>query len=543
MKKINLILVAMLCLIFATNAKIIEEESPVKSQIQKVTVFLNKAQVTNTASVNVGKGNTTLVFEGLSSQIDAKSIQVSADGNLTIMSVKPRINFMKAPQKSQRLKMLQDSLAYYNHKIDLLNIQQDILQKEEKMILANNKIGGNGVEVNAEKLQAMAEFYRKRLTEIQTKLLGHKRASQKLKEAKNRINTQIHSENNQLNKPTSEIMVMVSAEGFTNAKFEITYIVANAGWRPVYDLRAKNTNSGVRLTYKAEVFQNTGIDWNKVKVALSTGNPSQDGTKPILNPWYVGFYNPMQKQLSGKVAGLSLEEDKEEETKYIREPKKFKVTNKPANTIADFTQVNEMTLATEFDIDIPYTIPSNGKAQMMTVQIHDLTTNYEYSAVPKLDLDAFLMAKISGWEEYSLLSGKANVYFEGRFVGETYLDANNTKDTLAISLGRDKKIVIEREKIKDFSTKRFIGTNVKEDFGFEIKVRNTKKEAVTITIEEQIPISQSNQIDVKFLEATGAEYEEATGKIIWKLNLKPSENKTLILKYGLKYPKNKTISY
>lgn len=540
MKKISLILLVMLYLTFRVNAKITDGEQPVKSKIQKVTVFLNKAQLTSIANVNIGKGNTTLIFEGLSSKIDANSIQVSADGKLTIMSVKPRVNFMKEHQQSPRLEMLQDSLTYYNHRIDLVKIQQDILKKEEEMILANNKIGGNGVEVNAAKLQAMAEFYRKRLTEIQTKLLVHHREMQKLQEAKNRINIQISTENSQLNRPTSEIMVVVSAESFTSAKFEITYIVADAGWRPIYDLRAKNTNSGVELTYKAEVFQNTGSDWNNVKVALSTGNPSQDGTKPVLNPWYVDFYNPYVS-IQSRTAGAVIADRAEREKK--KDKAEEQMLDEPASTIADFTEVNEMTLATEFDIDIPYSIPSNGKPQMLTVQVHNLATEYAYSAVPKLDLDAFLMSKISGWETYNLLSGKANVYFEGRFVGETYLDANNTKDTLAISLGRDKKIVIEREKIKDFSTKRFIGTNVKEDFGFEIKVRNTKKEAVTITIEEQIPISQSNQIDVKLLESEGAEYDEASGKITLKLSLKPSESKTLTLKYSLKYPKNKQIAY
>ena len=125
---------------------------------------------------------------------------------------------------------------------------------------------------------------------------------------------------------------------------------------------------------------------------------------------------------------------------------------KEAETIADFTKVQENTLATEFEIALPYTIPSDGKAQLVDVQKFDVNTIYTYSAAPKLDRDAFLTARLIDWEKFNLISGKANVYFEGAFVGETYLNANNTKDTLVVSLGRDKKIVIEREQIKDFTT-------------------------------------------------------------------------------------------
>lgn len=172
-----------------------------------------------------------------------------------------------------------------------------------------------------------------------------------------------------------------------------------------------------------------------------------------------------------------------------------------------------------------------------------MKTLYTHSAVPKLDKDAFLMAQLVEWEKFNLLSGKANIYFEGSFVGETFLNAKNTKDTMNISLGRDKRIVIDRKQIKDFTRKRFLGSNIKQTFGYEISVRNTKKENVTITIEEQIPVSRTNKITVELLEAEGAQVDKITGKVTWKITLKPQQTTKLTLKYSVKYPKKQQIVF
>jgi uncharacterized protein (TIGR02231 family) len=163
--------------------------------------------------------------------------------------------------------------------------------------------------------------------------------------------------------------------------------------------------------------------------------------------------------------------------------------------------------------------------------------------VPKLDKVAFLMAQLVNWEKFNLLSGKANIYFEGTFVGETYLNTNNTKDTLAISLGRDKRIIIDRKQVKEFSSKKFLGSKIKQTYGYEIAVRNTKNEVVELVIEEQIPVSKNNKVTVELLEAEGAQVDKTTGKVTWKFTLQPKQATKVLLKYSIKYPKSKQISF
>ncbi len=525
-----------------------ENDKPVKSDIKEVTVFLNRAQVTNIAKVLVSAGTTNLIFEGLSTKIDKQSIQVSAKGGITIMSVRHQINYLKNQIKAQKIKNLEDSLEFYTDKWNYIEIQKKVLNNENEMILANKAIGGDGVGVSAQKLKEVSDFYRSRLLEIQNSLLALDKNTKDYNTRITRLRNQINEANKDANKPTSEVVVTVKAENATTADFELNYIVVDAGWYPIYDLRAKDAQSPIQLSYKANVFQNTGVEWNNVKITLSTGNPTQSGVKPELSTWYVNFYNPYLQQEKSKNRGRFDNAKKAMErgvpaSTTMDADETIVEEEKPSQTIADLTTVSESAFATAFEISIPYSIPSDGKPQLVDIKNYDVKTKYAYSVVPKVDYDVFLMAKLSGWEEYGLLSGKANVYFEGTFVGETYLDAQNVKDTLAISLGRDKKIVVKRIKIQDLSSKKFIGSNVKEELGFEINVRNTKKEAVTLTIEEQYPISKDSQIEIELIEAQNAEINPISGKITWRVSLNPSETKKLLMRYSIKYPKNKTITF
>jgi uncharacterized protein (TIGR02231 family) len=187
-------------------------------------------------------------------------------------------------------------------------------------------------------------------------------------------------------------------------------------------------------------------------------------------------------------------------------------------------------------------VVSASKPTLVDIRSHELKADYIYSVAPKLDRDAFLMARATGWEEFSLLPGDANIFFEGTFVGKSYIDPNSIKDTLAISLGRDKRIVVKREKLKDFSSKKLIGTNQRASYAYEISIRNTKAEAIKIIIEDQIPVSQNNQIEVTVSDTGLAKYNANTGKLTWEMNLQPNETKKVVYKFEVKYPKDKIIA-
>lgn len=363
----------------------------------------------------------------------------------------------------------------------------------------------------------------------------------KLNEHIIKLQQQINEKNELYGRNTSEIIISVSADAATSADFLVNYVVANAGWYPVYDLRAINTKSPVQLNYKANVFQGTGEEWKNVKLKLSTANPNLGGLKPELAAWYLNFDYPQYYDRKAKLSSVGAVHRGAAESK-TEDMVMEEAEAAPAETTANFVTTIQTSLNTEFNIALPYTVSSSNKPTLVDIRSHELKADYLYSVAPKLDVDAFLLARITGWEEYSLLPGEANVFFEGTFVAKTFIDPGNIKDTLSVSLGRDKRIVVKREKLKDFTSRKAIGTNQRDNYAWEISVRNTKAEPIRIILEDQIPVSQNSQIEVTTLDTGGAKYNKLSGKLTWDMNLQPSESKKVVFKYEVKYPKDKVIS-
>ena len=516
------------------------DPKPVKSEIKDVTVFLSGAQVMRTGSTTINPGISSFVFEDLSPLINANSIQVTAKGDFTILSVVHQLNYLKTQEKSKEILALEDSLESLRQQIEIQQSMLEVYTAEEAMIMANKSIGGQNTGVKALDFKENADFFVNRLTEIKTKLIQFKNKIKKLQEKSDKINNQLQTLNAKKSQAMSEIVVTVSAKELVNANFTIRYLVLNAGWIPSYDLRAIDVNNPITLNYKANVFQTTGEDWKKVNLTLSTGNPTLNGSKPNLMPWYLSFANYYNyNKGAGSSSYNSIQPQSMKSTTANNGNVKEEIN---ANYASNLTTVTETQTNFEFEISIPYTILANGKKYDVEVKSYTLPAKYEYYCAPKLDRDAFLLAKITGWEEYKLISGEINLFYEGTYVGKSYLDTRTTKDTLDLSLGRDKNIMVTRIKLKEFSSSKFIGLNKTETIAWEINVKNTKKQAINIVIEDQFPISSNKDIEVERLESSGGTYNEETGKLSWKFKLEPGESKKKIkVMYSVKYPKNQSV--
>jgi len=516
-----------------------QTEKPVESRIDEVTVFLNKAQVTREVRTRLEAGKTNLILTGLTSQLDPQSVQVVGKGSFIILGISHQQNFLNELNMPKNLNVLKDSIELLQKQVLLEQSQKEILNKEEQMLLSNQKIGGTNQNLTVAELRAMADFYRSRLGEIVTTRMKQDDKIRKMNERIAKLNRQFNEQNELLRRNTSELVISVSAEAATSADLRVSYVVANAGWNAVYDVRAINTKSPLQLSYKANVFQGTGEEWKNVKLKLSTANPNQSGLKPELYSWYLDFYNPIvyqmrkEKTLQPAAAVMRSADDKAELSD---------VEVEEAQGVSEYISTIQTSLNTEFNISLPYSVSSSSKPTVVDIRNYEMKADYSYSVVPKLDADAFLIAKATGWEEFSLLPGKANIFFEGTFVGNSYIDPNNIKDTLSLSLGRDKRIVVKREKLKDLTSRNVMGGSKKESYTWEISVRNNKAEAIRINIEDQVPVSQNTQIEVTVLEMGGANYNKQTGKLLWNLEIKPSETWKVQYKFEVKYPKDKQIN-
>ena len=534
MKIIIQLLLAALLLPSLSNA-----QDPVwvgNSEIKEVRVYQNGAMVTRSAKATLNAGLQEVVFDGLSPYINPQSINLKGVGDATILSVSFQQNYLKEKKKSKEVLSLETDLDSLSNRLLQVKNRIFVLTETQTLLQANKGIGGANTGVVADELELMVDYFVKKMSELKESQLEAQVKEKKLNEQIQKVQQQLNVLRARNDQPTGNIIVKVNAGSRSMASFDFSYAISSGvTWYAFYDIRAKDVNSPVELIYKAKVNQSCGEDWNQVHLILSTGNPAIGSERPFLNPWYLNFYQQvikenrkdayMQQQMPQAVAEGAVMSRMED-----AKMKDLEVT------------VSENMLASTFDIKTPYSIPSDGQDYQVEIQKYNLKAEYNYIAIPKLDADAFLTARVTGWEELSLTPGGANIYFDGAFVGESYLNPMETNDTLEISLGRDKRIVVKRDKLKDLSGTKMFGSNKERAITYEFSVKNGKKESITLILMDQIPVSMQKEIEVKVEDLNGAEYNSETGEVKWKLQIAAGETSKKRLSFKVKYPKDKPIN-
>jgi uncharacterized protein (TIGR02231 family) len=377
-------------------------------------------------------------------------------------------------------------------------------------------------------LQKAADFFRARLSDINSQLVKIRSQKNKYTETKDKAGRRIQELIGNYKKTNNEIILVVQASSDIAAKFSLSYFVTGASWTSFYDIKFTDISSPIAFDYKAKVMNNTGVDWNEVKLVLSTADPGKSADIPSLTPWILN-YNSREFN-EGRLNNFRMKENA--------------APAMPKQTAADFeySDVYVSELSVNFEVKEKYTIPSDLRSYSVDIQTYKLPAVYEYFSIPKVDPDAFLLAKITGWEELNIVEGPANIYFGNSFIGESYIDTRYSNDTLNISLGRDKKVVINKVKREDKSEKKVIGLNKTEVFMYEISIRNNNRDSIRIVIWDQVPVSQESDIVVDILEISKADLEPLAGRLIWNVKAPPSETQKLIVSFSVKYPKNKTVN-
>ncbi|MDW3193408.1 MAG: mucoidy inhibitor MuiA family protein [Cytophagales bacterium] len=596
------------------------QQNTLETQLTAATVFIEGAQVTRQGQISLPAGRSEMIIKQLSPHIDEKSIQVKATGDFTILSVNHVLNHLDELKKDKVLEALQFSIDSLVTLMKLNRVRLDVLKEQESLLGTNKNIGGENNGASVSELKEAIDFYDAQLMAIKTEIYELNTRHEKWARMRHHLDLQIASIKSQEELPTGEIKIRVDVPSQTKGTFSITYLVANAGWFPKYDVRVTSIDAPLNLRYKAEIHQNTGVDWKDVNLRLSSGTPNQSGLAPELQKWNLNYarHTIYQRYQNGQirndirhVRGTVLDDDQApipgvnvvvkgttvgtitdingnysltipngattltfsfigmaskelpinstnistqmvSEVMYLEsvavksdgfDDIRIRGYSAPKED-ADFltTAIIENQTTVEFEVEQPYSIQSNGEKLTVDLTAYEIEANYEYLAAPKLDKDAFLMAYVTNWGQYNLLEGEANLYFEDTYVGRSILDAQALKDTLSISMGRDKSIVIERTKIDDFTKVKSIGSNRVESRGYQIKVRNKKNQEIRLTLTDQIPVPVINDISVDIKALSAATLEESTGLIRWNMTLKPQQQQEIAFSYVVKYPKREVVN-
>lgn len=607
-----------------------EKEIKIKTEVNEVTVFLEGAQIISKKNVEMVNGKNHLKFIELSPFIDAQTIRVKADKNVTILSVNHQQNYLAALSTSEELTKLNKLVKEIDDKVKIEQAYLSIMGEELAFFKDNRKLSGMDQPVTFINLKQVSEFYSEKITALKIKEIERNKNIEKLNEERYKVQQQINDLSSKTSYAQGEIVVVAECKTAGVAHFEISYIVSNASWFPSYDIRVNSINEPVELVYKANVRQDTKVDWKDAKLKFSTANPGVSGSAPKLLPYFLNYsslppvYNGVTGTVRGRVTDVSTNQSLPGVNVVVKGTTIGTVTDidgnftltLPANAgnlqfsyigyvtqevpviknimnislTEDITSLDEVVVigygsqrktdlfnsiqgktsgastagsdkvkvrgittqsisgtqrvnntSVEFEIKTNYTINSNNKN--ITIEMESLTmpAGYEYLCVPKINKDAFLIANVTGWEKFNLLDGEANIFFENTYVGKSVLDVKNISDTLAISLGRDKNVIVNREKQKDFTTKQFIGYKKEETRSYKILVKNNKQQEISISILDQVPVSTLEEIEVSVQKISDGEKDLESGEIEWTLKVESYKQKELQLQYSVKYPKNRNL--
>jgi uncharacterized protein (TIGR02231 family) len=550
-----------------------QTEKKLKTSVQRATLFQQGALLSATETISLSSGTTNIVFENVSPHVQVESIQATTKNDLIIMDVQYRLKYAetskietqandpKVLRWQTELRAVQDSLDDLGFtKRDIDNRRQS-LQTERQVLTSNRLMRGDLQRDSLALFMQSLDYLRRRQMDIDSELIKVEKEAFR----ENRLRTQLNQSLTRLNaliaglgtpsdntptKPVPQIIVTVMAEQAMVADINLSYFVHAAGWTATYDLHASKETQSIDLKHRATVFQNTGIDWKDVLLTLSTGNPNQGNIKPNLTPQYLVFETPIliATESYKKEARISAAPALQNQN-YMNQGS---VGNAPLTDqavqeaekdgVMDYTEVTENMLRVEYQIKLKYSIASDNKPHNVVIQSKTMPAIYTYAVVPKLDPDAFLMARVTDWEEMNLIAGAARIYFDNSYIGESYINPRHTNDTLQLNLGRDKSIVVTRTKVKERSKDKSFSDNQVQTRAYDILVRNTKNLPIRIIVEDQMPVTKEQDIKIEYLENSGARFNPETGKLIWDLNLKPKDTKKLSFGYEVKSPKDKALN-
>lgn len=529
---------ALMALSVASMATYAQNSHSLKGKIESVTVYFNGASVVQSARTSLPVGTHTLVFENLPANIDQAKTSIQVQENMYVLSMNKTLRTPEENDKEPQVKRMWDSISLVGNLQQACKYRIEALNTELALLKENLYIGGANTGVNIAELQKATDLYRTRQDDIYKKLLAENILSTQLTE----IATYLESEKewilydiSRLNGRVS-IQVKVTKEG--QYELKLTYFTPDAAWKPIYDIRVADVGKPMDLVQKGKILNNTGQDWKNVDMLLSTADPSLSIIRPELTVWEL---EPNSAKNKGRYSKpYSPDDVKDVIQGYISmSNSSVAIGDQTAGMGSTVVYVSE--LSNEFTIPEPVNITSGMNPQTIEIKTYTLNAWYEYTGIPKIEKMPYLIAKTTDWKTIPLSDGPANIYIGNNYIGESYIDMGSVTDTLEISMGRNKKVAVDYRMKQDMTKKAWLGGNITETFTYEINIKNNNSVDIPFELWDQVPVSKDNDISVSVIEISGAMKDDATGKLTWKMVLKPGEERKIIISFSVKYPKSKQV--
>ena len=541
MKKILFILILIAASpLFASAQDIIAD-----SKISQVTVYTQGALVNRIASLKLTEGLQEIIFPGIIPQIDENSLRVSGEGSaqVKILGASLKKEFLK-DSPVERVKELQDQIQQIDDDIRKFNDTKLVLQ-DKKAFLDSVRLFSN-VQLPKDLVTKMppAQELENTLKFLDIKLRDNYKEIADIELLIREAQKKLDVLSRELNGITSfdhqqKISIVVDLEvvrsGDLNLK--IAYRVSEASWYPIYDARADFTKSEVELVFFGMVKQSSGDEWKDVEMLLSTAQVNVSGNMPEVQSWFIRPYEPRRM-----IQGVSVGDSRESALMTMS----FSAAGKLKKADYNFAQSETKGVAVVYRLPHPTTLKTDGSEYKLPVATQALKGNFEYSAYPKSSPYAYLVSRVINAKDQQLLGGRANIFLEGDFVGQSNIKAVGPSEEFDLYLGVDENVKIKRQllekKIDDVVIANIPSSNRKVIYKFKLTVENYKDKKIKVSLFEAMPVSENEKIRVNITNVSLApkdkEWKNKKGIWRWELELESKAKQEIFYTYSVECPRD-----
>jgi len=520
------------------------------SAIDTVTVYPDGATVTRIIAIDLPSGDSTLVAKDFPLGLDTSSIRVEGEGSakLTIGTIDartPRAAAINLPELDKRIEALNDQRADLQGAIDSANARRKFAQR-----FAETSPAGLGEKGEARPIAEWRTAFAAVGEEIASADTAVRDATRKLREIDRQI-AQLDVERKAKPPNKLEVRMDIAAPAATKATLRVTYNVRNARWLPLYDARldtgAKDRKPQLELVRRAEVTQSTGEDWSNVTLGVSTVRIGRGGSAPELNSLVAQYPQVPKPMAAGSVSDLA-------RPAPVARQMPPQLSAKIAEAAEPRERADEQQAVAEIgDFQATFRIPGRVSlgaaegARSLRIASVSVPADLMVRAAPVMDPTAFLEASFKQTDDATLLPGKVAIYRDGVFVGRGKLSASAKDDIVRLGFGADDKVKIERAVLKrnEGSAGLLVTTSKTDERLFKTTIRNGHDFPIKVAIEDQLPVSESEDIVVEMLPATtpptASNIRDRRGVLEWSFDAKPGETRDINFAWRIRWPKDKSM--
>ncbi|MCI0396986.1 MAG: mucoidy inhibitor MuiA family protein [Chloroflexi bacterium] len=525
-------------------------EIPVETSVAAVTVYPDRARVTCRGQAQLATGLQRLIVDNLPLTLQPDSVRVGGRGTAQVRILGVDVNrafYEQTPAEKVR------------------ELEQQIERLEDELRVLTDRQAAQAAHAKyLEGLRQATQEYARGLARGRTTVEEQTRLVQFIQEQDDQVRTtvrELEQQQREINRrldklrrelktlqsarPTQRFRAFVELEALGEGTFglEVSYVVHNAGWQPLYDLRLLETENGrtLEVTTIAQVVQNSGQDWLGVALTVSTARPALSQRLPELYPWYLDVYapppvpQPARRRASGEMAAGTMLAA----TPAMAEEAAAEAAPKVAEAQVAQATVQESGTAVTFVVAGQTDIPSDGSPHKTTIHRFDLEPQLDYLVVPKHTDAVFRRVTVSNSGPGPLLAGQASLFVGEEFIGSTHLEYSPAGQEMKLLLGAEERITVERELVRRDVDKALLRDKRQLRYGYEIELHNLLASEVNLEVHDHIPVARHEEIKVKLERVAPPPTKQSELNLMeWRLTLPPGAKQTINYEFLVEHPRS-----